>query len=37
MAAQVTLLDVVRIGFIIYKLAKNTNYFYYFLPVDILN
>ena len=37
MAAPDTLLGVAKIGFIIYKLAKNTNLLYYLLPVDILN
>ena len=37
MAAPDTLLGVVKIGLIIYKLAENTNYLYYLLPVDILN
>ena len=37
LATPDTLLWVVKIGFIIYKLAKNTNHFFYLLPVDILN
>ena len=37
MAAPDTLRCVVETGFIIYKLAKNTDKLYYLLPVDILN
>ena len=37
MAAPDTLPGAVKIGFIIYNLAKNTNKLYYLLPVDILN